>query len=152
MCIRDRFDTKAYSTRPWHITHWIHDGDKIDLGGRTVEVISTPGHTPDSICLLDRANGLLFTGDTFYPGTIWLYAPETDLDAYARSVKRLAALARHLRMLLCAHNEPVANPSVLPKLVDAFNEVRAGKIPSTPAGAGKVIYRVDGISFLMAPP
>lgn len=146
------FDTKTYSTRPWHITHWIHDGDKIDLGGRTLEVISTPGHTPDSICLLDRANGLLFTGDSFYPGTIWLYAPETDLDAYARSVKRLVALAPHLRMLLCAHNEPVANPSVLPKLVDAFNEVRAGKIPSTPAGAGKVIYRVGDIAFLMAAP
>lgn len=145
------FDAKAYSTRPWRITHWIHDGDKIDLGGRTLEVIATPGHTPDAICLLDRANGLLFTGDTFYPGTIWLYRPETNLDAYGRSVERLAALAPHLRMLLCGHNEPVASPSVLPQLVAAFNQVRAGKIPSSSAGRGKVIYRVGRISFLLAP-
>lgn len=144
------FDAKTYSTRPWHISHWIHDGDKIDLGGRTLEIIATPGHTPDSICLLDRANGLLFTGDTFYPGTIWLYRPETDLDAYARSVERLAALAPHLHRLFCAHNEPVADPSVLPQLVAAFDQVRAGKIASAPAGAGKVIYRVGRISFLMA--
>lgn len=146
------FDAKAYSTRTWHITHWIHDGDKIDLGGRTLEVIATPGHTPDAICLLDRANGLLFTGDTFYPGTIWLYRPETNLDAYAHSVERLAALAPHLHELLCAHNEPVADPSVLPTVVAAFNQVRAGKVPSSPAGPGKVIYRVGAISFLMRPP
>ena len=145
------FDAKAYSTHPWHITQWIHDGNKIDLGGRTLEVISTPGHTPDSICLLDRANGLLFTGDSFYPGTIWLYRPETDLDAYARSIARLAALAPHLRTLLCGHNEPMADPSVLPKLVAAFARVRAGRIASAPAGPGKVVYRVGAISFLMRP-
>jgi glyoxylase-like metal-dependent hydrolase (beta-lactamase superfamily II) len=145
------FDVKNYSTRAWRITRRIHDGDKIALGGRTLEVIATPGHTPDSICLLDSANGLLFTGDTFYPGTIWLYRPETDLNAYAHSIQRLAALAPHLRMLFCAHNSPVANPAVLPQLVTAFAQVRAGKIPSTPAGPGKVIYRVGRISFLMAP-
>lgn len=145
------FDPKTYSTRAFRITHWLHDGDTIDLGGRTLEVIATPGHTPDAICLLDRANGLLFTGDTFYPGTIWLYRPETDLGAYAHSVQRLAALAPHLRMLLCAHNEPIASPAVLPQLVTAFNQVRAGKIPSTPTGPGKVIYRVGRISFLMRP-
>lgn len=145
------FDAKVYSTRAWHITHWIHGGDKLVLGGRTLEIIATPGHTPDAICLLDRANGLLFTGDTFYPGTIWLYRPETDLDAYGRSVERLAALASHLHELLCAHNEPIADPSVLPKLAAAFHHVRAGKIPSSPAGPGRVIYRVGSISFLMRP-
>jgi len=145
------FDAKNYSTRAWRVTHWIHDGDKIDLGGRTLEVIATPGHTPDAICLLDRANGLLFTGDTFYPGTIWLYRPETDLDAYAHSTKRLAVLTPHLRMLLCAHNSPISSPAVLPQLVAAFAQVRTGKIRSTPVGSGKVIYRVGHISFLMAP-
>src|SRR5246127_3962128 len=43
------FDAKAYHTRPFHITHWLHDHEKIDLGDRIIEVISTPGHTPDSI-------------------------------------------------------------------------------------------------------
>lgn len=144
------FDAKNYSTRAWRITHWIHDGEKINLGGRTLEIVATPGHTPDAICLFDRANGLLFTGDTFYPGTIWLYRPETSLDAYASSIKRMAALASHLRMLLCAHNEPIASPAVLTQLVDAFKQVRAGKIPGTPAGPGKMVYRVGRISFLMA--
>lgn len=145
------FDPKTYLTRPWRITGWIHDRDTVDLGGRTLEVIATPGHTPDSICLLDRANRLLFTGDTFYPATIWLYRPETDLDAYTRSVKRLARLAPQLHLLLCAHNVPVAQPSVLPRLVSAIEQVRAGKIPSIAAGPGQVIFRVGTISFLMRP-
>jgi glyoxylase-like metal-dependent hydrolase (beta-lactamase superfamily II) len=62
------FDPKTYTTPPWKITAYKHDGDRIDLGGRWLEVIATPGHTPDAISLLDRANGLLFTGDTYYPG------------------------------------------------------------------------------------
>ncbi len=87
------FDAKAYATRSWKITRFIHDGERIDLGGRTIEVIATPGHTPDAISLLDRANGLLFTGDTYYPAPIWLYRPETDLGAYSKSIRRLSALA-----------------------------------------------------------
>jgi glyoxylase-like metal-dependent hydrolase (beta-lactamase superfamily II) len=87
------FDAKAYSTKPFHITHWLHDGDKIELGERTLKVIGTPGHTPDSIALLDEKNGLLLTGDTFYAGPIYLYRPETDLDAYLASVKKLAAMS-----------------------------------------------------------
>ena len=66
------FDPKNYSTRPWKITSYVHDGDRIDLGGRLIEILATPGHTPDAISLLDRANGLLFTGDTYYPAPIWL--------------------------------------------------------------------------------
>ena len=91
------FDAKRYRTKPFHISHWLHDGQKIELGGRTLQVIATPGHTPDAIALLDAKNGLLFTGDTFYLGPIWLFRPETDLDAYVGSVKKLAALGPRLR-------------------------------------------------------
>ena len=146
------FDAKAYQTRAWKIKATRRDGDRIDLGGRTLEILSTPGHTPDAICLLDRANGLLFTGDTFYRGTVWLYRPETDLDAYGASIKRLAALASGIRTVLGAHNVPVAPPSVLPALVSAFDEVRSGKLQPTRAGAGKIRYWVGEIGILLRAP
>ena len=145
------FDPKTYATRPWKITAYLHDGQHLDLGGRTLEIIATPGHTPDAISLFDRAHGLLFTGDTYYPATIWLYRPETDLRAYDASIRRLAALAPQVKIVLGAHNVPVAPPSVLPRLVAAFEQVRAGKVPATPDSPGKVIYRVSGFSFLMRP-
>jgi len=143
------FDSANYATKPFHISHWIHDHDKIDLGERTLEVISIPGHTPDSIALLDEKNGLLFTGDTFYPGPIWLFRPETDLDAYVASVKKLAALAPKLQLLLPAHNEPVAQPDNLPRVVEAIEQVRSGKVKPKPRD-GKQEYFFPGFSFLMA--
>ena len=146
------FDPKTYATRPWKISAFIHDGSRITLGGRTLQVLSTPGHTPDAISLFDRAHGLLFTGDTYYPATIWLYRPETDLRAYDASIRRLAALAPQVKLVLGAHNVPVAPPSVLPALVAAFEQVRAGKFAPVPAPPGKVIYHAGNFSFLMAPP
>ena len=127
----------------------MHDGDRVELGGRTLEVLATPGHTPDAICLFDRANGLLFTGDTYYKGTIWIYRPETDLVAYGNSVKRLAALEPQVKVVLGAHNVPVAPPSVLGGLAAAFARVQSGEIAAKAAGPGKVIYRVGEYSFLM---
>jgi glyoxylase-like metal-dependent hydrolase (beta-lactamase superfamily II) len=142
------FDAKAYATKPFHITHWLHDGDAIDLGGRTLKVIGTPGHTPDAIALLDDKNGLLFTGDGFYLGPIYLYRPETDLDAYVASMQKLGALAPHLQLLLPSHNTPVADPSYLPKVVAAIQQVRRGEVKPV-ATDGKHEYLFDGFSFLM---
>jgi len=147
-----QFDAKAYATKAWKIAGYIHDGEKFDLGGRTIEVIATPGHTPDAISLFDRANGLLFTGDTYYPAPIWLFRPETDLNAYAASIRKLAALEPQVKMVLGAHNIPVAPPSVLSRLVMAFDKVRAGKVAPEPESPGKVLYKVDGFAFLMKAP
>jgi len=143
------FDAKSYRTRAFHISHWLKDGDKINLGDRTLEVISTPGHTPDSIALLDQRNGLLFTGDTFYLGPIYLYRPETDLDAYVLSVKRLAELTPRLQLLLPAHNVPVAQPEYLPRVLDAIQQVRHGQ--SKPVSRdGQSEYMFQDFSFLLS--
>ena len=142
------FDAKAYETKAFHINHWLHEGDKIELGGRTLEVIGTPGHTPDAIALLDERDGLLFTGDTFYLGPIYLYRPETDMGAYIASVQKLAALAPRLQLLLPAHNVPVADPSHLPKVVTAIQQVRRGEVKPV-LKDGKHEYVFEGFSFLM---
>ena len=144
-----RFKPAEYVTKPFHVSHWIHDHEKIDLGGRTLEIIATPGHTPDAIALLDEKNGLLFTGDTFYVGPIWLFRPETDLDAYVASVKKLASLAPKLQLLLPAHNTPVAEPGYLPRVAEAMEQVRSGKLKPVPKN-GKQEYKFPGFSFLMS--
>ena len=144
------FDAASYRTRAFPISHWLHDGDKLSLGDRTLEVISTPGHTPDSIAVLDERNGLLFTGDTFYLGPIYLYRPETDLDAYVQSIKKLAELTPRLQLLLPAHNVPVAEPSYLPRVFDAIQQVRHGQIRSV-SRDDKREYMFEGFSFLVSP-
>lgn len=142
------FHAKSYSTRRFEIGHWLHDGDRIDLGGRVVQVIAAPGHTPDSIALLDQQNGLLFTGDTYYPGPIFLYRPETDLDAYEATLAKLSGMAPRLTLLLPAHNVPVADPADLKRVLAAIREVRAGKVKPSDHD-GKKEYKFERFSFLL---
>jgi glyoxylase-like metal-dependent hydrolase (beta-lactamase superfamily II) len=140
-----------FTIRPFRVTHVVKDGDLIDLGGRRIEVITTPGHTPDSVCLLDRKHRELFTGDTFYPGSIWLWVPETDLDAYQHSIDRIAKLADVVDILRPGHGLPEAAPSMLAKVALALPEVRAGKIPFNVSNNRRV-YRLDGFSISLANP
>jgi glyoxylase-like metal-dependent hydrolase (beta-lactamase superfamily II) len=130
-----------YRTRPFKISEFIGDGHEIDLGGTLLEVVAVPGHTPDAMALLDREAGRLWTGDSFYEGPIWLFAPETDLGAYETSMARLARLAPELSTIFPAHTTPVASPTRLVQLSDAIARVRAagdlrvGRLPTLHSGA-----------------
>ncbi len=135
--------------RPYALTERVSDGERIDLGGRTLEVLEIPGHTPDSIALLERDGGYLWTGDTFYVGPIWLYAEETDFAAYRASLARLAALAPGLTALFPAHNTPEADPALLEMALAGFDAMRAGDIEAEPGWPGTVTYPVGPFSFLV---
>ncbi|MBL8961247.1 MAG: MBL fold metallo-hydrolase, partial [Gemmatimonadetes bacterium] len=150
--LRVPFDTSTYAIRPFSLRSTIRDGSVIPLGGRQLEVLHIPGHTPDAIALLDRAAGLLWTGDTFYPGPIWLFFPGTDHAAYAQSVSRLAALVPTLRKVLPAHNFPVVDPAVLARVPAAYAQARAGQITGAEKPDGLIEYPADGFSFLMRRP
>lgn len=129
-------DTAAFQTRAWTATRRVADGDTLDLGGRVIEILHVPGHTPDAIALLDRANRLLWTGDTYYDAPVWLFAPETDLDAYERSIARLAQLAPSVTRLLPAHNTAVAEPARLGEMKTAMRAVREGTVKGVAEGGG----------------
>ncbi len=151
-------DTASYHIKPFSISTFINDGHIIDLGERTLEVISVPGHTPDAIALLDKEHGYLWTGDTFYEATIWLFFDGTDLKAYEKSIKKLADLSTSLEKLFPAHNTPIAEPVRLVELVDAFDQVMKGtkKAKNTNKNGlpvydeeAKAIYEFDHFSFLI---
>ena len=138
--------------RPYKITKTIQDGHQIDLGSRVLEVIHIPGHTPDAIALIDREAGLLWTGDSFYAGPIWLYAPETDLTAYRQSLQRLIVELPNINALLPAHNTPWVEPSVLPEVLAKFDAMLRGQGTRISGGDGTVEYRFqneDRFSFLL---
>lgn len=143
--------SRDYAMPTWSVAAHVRDGERLDLGGRTLEVLATPGHTPDSMCLLDAQNGLLLTGDTFYVGEVFLWAPETDLRNYAASLARLAALAPGLKRLLPAHGPPVAEPHLLVELQQALADVEAGKVPFETASEGRRLYKFEHFSLLFPP-
>ena len=141
----------SYHTPAFEIDAFVGDGDTIDLGGRTLEIIGAPGHTPDAIVLLDREAGFLWTGDSFYEGPIWLFAPETDLEAYRTSVARLAELVPGLTTLFTAHNTPVAPPSRLLELHDAVEAMFEGIAVGNRLRDGGVEFVFEGFSIMVGP-
>src|SRR5207245_3927266 len=72
------------------IEHWPSDIGQIDLGNRVVDVIPIPGHNEASITLYDRATGILLTGDSFYPGRLYV----SDFLAFVASNQRLVDFTR----------------------------------------------------------
>jgi glyoxylase-like metal-dependent hydrolase (beta-lactamase superfamily II) len=94
------------------IANWPSDLGSIDLGNRVLDVIPIPGHQTASIALYDRATGNLLTGDSLYPGR--LYVGEADVPVYAQSAKRLAQFV-HLHPIahvLGTHIEQSRTPYV----------------------------------------
>ncbi len=134
---------------PFAPTARVGEGATIDLGGVALEVLSVPGHTPDSIALLDRAGRRLFTGDTYYKGPIWLFVPETDLAAYRTSIARLAGLIPEIDAVHGAHNEPFSRPEELVKVRDGFAAVMAGSVKPAEVSDGKARYHFDTFEFLL---
>ncbi len=120
------FDADTYRIRPFDISTIVGEGDTIDLGGRTLEVLLTPGHAPDALCLIDRGNRLLFVGDTFYLAPLYTHIEGSDYSAYADTAARLAALAADVDTVMTAHNVPVVSSDYLAELDAAFDTIAAG--------------------------
>lgn len=85
------FDAVAYRIRPAPATALVGDGDIIDLGGRRIEILHAPGHSPGLICALDRSCGALFTSDALYDGPMFFGLAGSDIAAARRSLEKLLA-------------------------------------------------------------
>jgi len=90
----------------------IGEGDVIDLGGRRIDVLYTPGHASHHVALADRESGAVFTGDALgihLPDVRVLRPatppPDVDVDASIASIDRIRALAPSV--LLFSHYGPV---------------------------------------------
>jgi hydroxyacylglutathione hydrolase len=73
------------------IATWPTDIGSIDLGGRVLDIIPIPGHDDTSIAVYDRETALLLTGDTLYPGRIYI---NSAADVFATSIQRLVDFTR----------------------------------------------------------
>jgi glyoxylase-like metal-dependent hydrolase (beta-lactamase superfamily II) len=87
-----RFRAEAYEVTPAPPTRLIADGDRIDLGDRSFEVLHLPGHSPGSIGLWEEATGILFSGDVVYDGPLVDDCYHSDLGDYLRTMERLLDL------------------------------------------------------------
>jgi hydroxyacylglutathione hydrolase len=90
------------------IAKWPEDPGKIDLGGRVLDVVAIPGHDTLAIALYDRQTGILLTGDSLYPGRLYV----RDFPEFARSTQRLVDFTKGkiIAHVLGTHIEQSATP------------------------------------------
>jgi glyoxylase-like metal-dependent hydrolase (beta-lactamase superfamily II) len=142
----DGFDPAAYEIRPSPVTRRLQHLEAIDLGGRTLTVHHTPGHTQGSICLLDSRDNLLFTGDTFYPGMLFAHFEDSDFALYRQSIDYLVDLLPRVNRLCPSHNEAWVEKTALVRVQAAFEQIVAGDAPYDVEGDVRV-YRFDGFGL-----
>ena len=90
------------------LTAWPAGQASFDLGGRVLDLTGIPGHHPASVLIHDRWSGLLLTGDSVYPGR--LYVP--DVPAFVASMRRAVDFAdgRTVTHVLGCHIEMTSTP------------------------------------------
>jgi hydroxyacylglutathione hydrolase len=137
----------------------IEEGHVFDLGGKKLEVIGVPGHTPGSICLLDAQEKMLFSGDTANTQT-WMQISNLPLETYRKNMERLLKWKDQFDQLLPGHGG--AQPlSFINDLIACADEILAGKVdPSelaakpaaggNPAQSGSLHQR-DGVAIRYNP-
>jgi hydroxyacylglutathione hydrolase len=135
----------------------VKDKQIFNLGDRQIEVIYVPGHTPGSICLLDRKDKYLYTGDNNNI-LVWLHPQDAlPLDIYLKSLEKLQGRATEYTTLLPGHGDPVDN-KFISEQIECVKSIIGGKCKGDPydsfVGKGlvcsfkraKVVYDPDKIS------
>jgi glyoxylase-like metal-dependent hydrolase (beta-lactamase superfamily II) len=145
------FDPERYEGKPFQVVETLEDGEVIDLGGRKLEVLLTPGHAPDALCLIDRENRLLFTGDTYYPAALYAHLPGSDFHVYRQTAARLAELADDVDFVLPAHNEPLLPSERLVGMRNAFDAVAESRAEFVLTDGSRE-YTFEGVSILTPDP
>lgn len=108
----------------------LHGGERIEAGGRTLEVAYTPGHASHHVSYMDAASGIAFVGDTAGMSVDGGYVlaptppPDIDLDLWRQSIARVDAWSP--AMLFLTHFGPIGTPRAhLATLVDHLETMAA---------------------------
>lgn len=135
------FDSGQYKIFQGRPNLLLHDGDTLDLGGRILAVLHTPGHSPGHICLYEAATGFLFSGDLVYGGKLDAFYPSTDPIAFMNSIRKISGLP--VSRILPGHYSLELPVSMIREIGAAFTGLyESGKLVR-----GKGIFSYDKFSI-----
>ncbi len=112
-------------------TKIFNDGDSFDLGGRTLFVIHTPGHSPGHCCFYEIDRKYLYSGDLIYCGCLDMFYPTTDPELFFQSIKKIEHF--NIDKILPGHHSLNVPIDIIHKIDKAFcklkieNQLQQGK-------------------------
>ena len=129
----------------------VKEGDKIDLGGRTLEIIDIPGHTPGSIAILDEANRVLVSGDSVQNSNIFMFGEKRNLSQFIESMDPLAAYEGRYDEVYPMHGDFPQKPDLVGKLREGAQTILDGKAEGSEVdifGNKVMLYKFPYAGFL----
>lgn len=137
------------------VDEWLAPGSRISLGDRVLQVLYTPGHTEDSISLLELGSGYLFSGDFIIPGPLFAFMPNSGMGDYLQGADTVLSAVPDDARIFGAHR---IAPSGLPILAvrdvadlqAALLAIRGGEMEGR--GFYPVIYGINAHLDLYAEP
>ena len=115
------FDVDAYRLFQGTPQILLHDGDCFDLGGRTIRVLHTPGHSPGHCCFYELEKRYLYSGDLVYKGCLDAFYPSTDPLLFYQSVKRLMEL--EVSRVFPGHHDMEIPVSLIGEINECFSQL-----------------------------
>ncbi len=137
------------------VDEWITPGDTIDLGGRVLSLLYTPGHSDNSVSLYDADRKVMFSGDFVTGNLAGAIAPTASLGDYLQSAKRVLRLTDAETIIRGAHgsesgNIPTNDHDDVRDLRDTLIAVRDGELEGT--GTFPITYVINDKMILVAEP
>ena len=131
------FNIDAYQIFQGMPQRIFHDGDHLDLGGREIQVIHTPGHSPGHCCFYESGRHYLYSGDLIYKGCLDAFYPTTDPRLFYRSIRRIREYK--INKILPGHHQLDIPVSLAADIEAGFAQLeRAGKLQQ---GSGSFAFR-----------
>ncbi|HEX3017789.1 MAG TPA: MBL fold metallo-hydrolase [Caproicibacter sp.] len=133
---------------------FLKEHDVIELGGRDLEVITTPGHTKGSICLLDRDSRYLFSGDTVCNREILVYFDHSaSVEDVKASDEKLLSFQEHFDEIWPGHHECPLAKSLITDYLEAAKRIIEDPFIGRKVEMGTAYkllyeYKTIGISYL----
>ncbi|MDN5202963.1 MBL fold metallo-hydrolase [Fulvivirgaceae bacterium BMA10] len=133
------------------VNKWLPLNTDIDLGNRVIQIINIPGHTDESVAVIDKTNKMAFLGDYLYNGALFAF-DYADLTKYKKSIQYLIDNLTPDYQLFGAHGEPQIPFNKLETLQGLLSCITSNTCSSTSTtlwGKPADIYRYEGMSMVI---
>lgn len=152
----DDFRPENYTVPPITDVEAIEPGDRVNLGDRTLEIVSISGHSPGQIGVLDAEAGVFYGGDIIHiEQNVYIHFEDCSISDYIDSFTRLVDLGDEgiFDTLATGHNPPISGPDldILEDLRDGLTAIlngdRESEVVETPWGPANK-YEISGSDVL----
>lgn len=104
----------------------VRAGDKLDLGGRALEVLEVPGHTQGSVCYLDPESGDFFAGDACNNNTLVMMDASATIGEYLSALEALKQRQGEIENFYIFHGETPVAKTCIDDNIQCCEDILAG--------------------------